>query len=166
MRTRSAVLLSFVLMLVLAIPVSAAPPVVYTGEGEDTYILVNEYGERPCPDFDVYNHVVYSWRSTEYYDNDGNLLRVISHGAGMDNLYNLNNPDVVLSGPYSAVEIYDARTGDWSFPGTYWSITVPGYGTVFKEAGLYKTKTGRLVGIHTSYDPDKMAVFCALLRGS
>jgi len=166
MKTKMIVLLSLVFVLLLAVPVSAAPPVVYTGEIDEAFPIVFEDGSGPCPDFPVYDHNVGTWRFTEYYDNDGVLLKTILHVSGTDNLTNPRNPGVVLSGHYAGTEIYNVRTGEWMAPGTFWSITAPGYGTVLKEAGLYKTANGRLVGIHTSYDPAKMEVLCALLRAN
>ena len=156
------VLLAVLLLtLVAAVPVAAAPPVVDAGSFDEDFA-----DDLPlCPDIVLRDHSVGTYRDTWFYDNQGKLLRYQSSWSGVDNLYNAANPDLVLSGHFSAHYIYNAVTGEESYPGTFWSITVPGYGIVFKEAGLWKSRTDRLVGIHTSLDPEKMALLCSLLGG-
>ena len=159
-----AVLLAVLLLtLVAAVPVAAAPPVVKAGSFDDIFEVADPVPL--CSGIVVMDHSVYTYRDTYYYNNQGQLIRYHSEWSGMDNLYNAANPDFVLSGHFSANYFVNYVTGEESAPGTYWSITVPGYGTVFKEAGLWKSRTDRLVGIHTSLDPEKMALLCSLLGG-
>jgi hypothetical protein len=157
-----AVLLAVLLLtLVAAVPVAAAPPVVDTGSFDEDFA-----DDLPlCPGIVLRDHSVGTYRDTSYFDNQGKLLKYHHSWSGVDNLYNAANPNLVLSGHFSANYFYNAVTGEESAPGTFWSITVPGYGTVFKEAGLWKSRTDRLVGIHTSLDPEKMALLCSLLGG-
>jgi hypothetical protein len=163
MKKLSVLLLIVLLALVAAVPASAAPPVIETGDYDVTYLF--EEATAVC-EFDIWVHAVGSWQLTTFYDNDGNPTGIKSHDRGIDELYRPETPDVKLIGNYTANYFEDWVTGSWSAPGTYWSITVPGYGTVLKEAGLWKVPhPGRLVGIHTSYDPAKMALFCSLLSG-
>jgi hypothetical protein len=157
-----AVLLAVLLLtLVAAVPVAAAPPVVETGSFDDIYEVADPVPL--CPGIVVMNRSVGTYRDTWFYDNQGNLLRYQSSWSGVDNLYNAANPGFKLSGHFSAHYFVNYVTGEESAPGTFWSITVPGYGIVFKEAGLWKSRTDRLVGIHTSLDPEKMALLCSLL---
>jgi hypothetical protein len=161
MRNFAVLLAVLLLTLVAAVPVAAAPPVVDAGSFDDDYA-----DDLPlCPGIVLRDHSVGTYRNTWFYDNEGKLLRYHSEWSGVDNLYNAANPDFVLSGHFSANYFENYVTGEISAPGTYWSITVPGYGTVFKEAGLWKSRTDRLVGIHTSLDPEKMALLCLLLGG-
>jgi hypothetical protein len=155
-------LLVLLFTLAAAVPANAAKPDVEAGYFDDVY-EVND--PPPCPGIVVMNRSVGTYRNTSYYNNQGQLIRYHSSWSGMDNLYNAANPDLVLSGHFSANYFIDYVTGEESAPGTYWSITVPGYGIVFKEAGLWKSRTDRLVGIHTSLDPEKIALLCALLAG-
>jgi hypothetical protein len=50
--------------------------------------------------------------------------------------------------------------------GNVYTLKVRGYAVVFKGAGQWDFSTGKLVGIHTSADPEEMAKFCALLAAS
>lgn len=163
MKRLSVLLLIVLLVSMVAVPAYAAAPVIESGDFDVTYLFVD--ASDACG-FDVWNHVVGSWQLTTYYDSDGNPTGIKSHERGIDQLYRLETPDVKLIGNYTANYFEDWVTGSWSAPGTYWSITVPGYGTVLKEAGLVRfPHPGRLVGIHTSLDPEKMALFCSLLAG-
>ncbi len=45
------------------------------------------------------------------------------------------------------------------------SITIPGYGIVLFEAGRGVFPPGKVVGVHTGGDPEKMAILCAALSG-
>jgi len=163
MKKLSVLLLIVLLALVAAVPASAAPPVIESGDFDVIYL--NEDVSGVCG-FDIYDHAVGSWQFTTFYDNDGNPTGIKSHETGIDQLYRPETPDVILIGHYTANYFEDLVTGSWSAPGTYWSITVPGYGTVLKEAGLLRfPHPGRLVGIHTSLDPAKVALLCSLLSG-
>lgn len=105
-----------------------------------------------------------TWHETSFYDNQGNLVRFRGHYSGTDNLYNPENPDVVLSGPFSVHVESDPRTGEESIFGVAFNITVPGYGAVFHESGR-TFPSGRTVGKHTTFNPEALAEFCAMLAG-
>ena len=91
-------------------------------------------------------------------------MRIFAHFIGTDNLFNPENSNLVLSGPFSMHYSYDARTGEESFFGNRFNITVPGHGALFHESGKM-FPDGRMVGNHTTLNPEALAEFCALLAG-
>jgi hypothetical protein len=158
MKRLAVVLLVLLLTFVFAVPIYAAPPVITSGDFD---VFSDE--EITCPGFTVRDHMVGKWRTTSFYDNQGQLREEFNHYVGTDNLYNKDNPSFVLSGHFSSHDNYNKLTGEYTWEGTSWSIKLPGYGMVIKQAGLYKDSTGRLVGIHTNFDPEAIARLCSLL---
>ena len=161
MKPPFALLLALAFVLLLAVPVSATPPVVETVSAEDDYVA---FDNDPCPGLVIRDHEVYTYTKTSYFDDQGNLVRTQIHAVGTDNLYNPMNPDVVLSGHFVHNFLIDERTGEQTDFGIPYHITVPGYGTVFVEAGRW-FPDGRRVGKQSSGDPKDMEQFCSLLAG-
>jgi hypothetical protein len=160
---RIAVLLALALMLLAAVPVSAAPPVVVTEEAEINYPLTHQ----PCPGFQVWDHEFYTLVTTSYYDGEGVLRRQNLHASGIDNFYNPDNPDRVLSGRFFANGKYDERTGEWYIVGVPFHITVPGYGTVLVRAGRWSGfEEDHLAGKDSFLSPKDMEQFCSYLAGN
>ena len=158
------VILSLVLLLTLAaaIPVFADKPVVETGTLDD---IPWELEYQPCPDLVLMDHEVGIYSVTWHYDREGNLVFLQNDWSGVDHLYNADNPDVVLTGHFSAHYRYNALTGEESITGIMWNITVPGYGTVVVDAGRWVPVTGKYVGKRSWDDPEDMAQLCSLLGG-
>ena len=69
---RIALLLALALILLAAIPVSAAAPVVEYW----VYDVTNVWLDSPC-DFPVWDHEVLDARTTSFYDSDGNLVQYL-----------------------------------------------------------------------------------------
>jgi hypothetical protein len=161
MKPSFALLLATALVLLLAVPVSATPPVVQTGSGDIDYVA---FDSEPCPGIVIRDHEVYTYTITSFFDNQGNLVRTQIHAIGTDNLYNPLNPDVVLSGHFVHNFLIDERTGEQTDFGVPYHITVPGYGTVLVEAGRW-FPDGRSVGKHSFGDPKDLEQFCSLLAG-
>jgi len=163
---RIAVLLALALMLLAAVPVSAAPPVFEAGGDDIDYVI---FDHTICPDLEVHNHEVYTYRSTSWYDSEGNLLRQQMHFEGTDNLYNPLKPDVVLSAHFAGSAHYDARTGESNITGLVAKITVPGYGTVLLRAGRWNQwlyPDGHLAGKDSFDSEEDMEQFCSYLAGN
>jgi len=157
-----ALVLALGITLLVAIPVSAAPPVVYTG-GDD---VDDEVIDSVCPDIVVKNHEVFTYRMMVWTDDNGNTLKVESHFSGIDNFYNPANPDVVLSGSFTGVYHYDARTGKDFTTGVPWHITAPGYGTIRLRAGRWSgLEVEKLSGKDSFLSPTDLAQFCSCLAG-
>lgn len=162
--TRITVALAFVLMLLVAIPVSAAAPIVETGTYEQDYM---PFGPSLCPGIEVWDHEVGTYRMAAFYDNKGNLLEVRTKYSGTDNFYNPANPGVVLSGDYAGTIVYDARTGRTYGYGLAAHITMPGYGTVLLRAGNWSAFHDEQRAGKDSFDSaEDMEQFCSYLAGN
>jgi hypothetical protein len=158
-----AISLALIISLLVAIPVVAAPPVVYTGGDDVDY----EVTDSVCPGIVVRNHEVFTYRMMVWYDNNGNTLKIESHFSGIDTFYNPANPDVVLSGNFTGVYHYDARTGKEFTTGVPWHITAPGYGTIRLRAGRWSgLEVVHLSGKDSFLSPTDSAQFCSCLSGN
>jgi hypothetical protein len=166
MKPAFALPLALVFVLLLVIPVSATAPVIETGTfGGEPYMLFDKTW--PCPGIEIWNDESGTYRQTAYLDNEGNVLRIQIHFLGFDNLYNPANPDVVLTGKFSATADVDLNTGQLVFvSGIPAHITYPGYGTVEVRAGRWLAyPIGHVAGKDSLIDPKDMAQFCPLLAG-
>jgi hypothetical protein len=154
--------LALVFALLIVVPVAADRPVVqvyeWTGNSEMT-------DPRSCAGIEVWDRSVGTTYETSYFDNQGNLRRILTHYTGTDNLYNPLNTGVELSGHFSVHVLYDARTGEETIWGHPYGITVPGYGTVAVVAGRM-FPDGRFVGRNSFADPKDMEQLCSLLAGN
>jgi hypothetical protein len=165
---RSAFVLSLglVLALLVALPVAAAPPVVETGTYDHIWNPFGEFRDGICPGIEVLDHEVGAYRTTSFYDNEGNLLRVQTKYVGTDNLYNPANPGVVLSGHYAASTEYDARTGEVTGQGVPIHVTVPGYGTVMLRAGRWSPWPDHTAGKDSYASSTDLEQLCSCLAGN
>ena len=164
---RPAVVFSFVLVMMLLVvaPVSAGPPVVVTTEYDIDYAA---YDNTLCPGISIHNHEVYTERLTLYYNNKGNLKRIQGHVDGIDNLYNFDNPGVVLSGHFAGNFELDPQTWELlSVTGVLYHITAPGYGTVLVRAGRWEVTypDGHVAGKDSYIDPKDVEQFCSIMAG-
>jgi hypothetical protein len=162
MKAKVVVPLALVFVLLAAVPIYAAPPVIESGRFD--VVSDDEFTCPGSPGFGVSDHMVGLWRTTTFYDREGHQIEQFNHYVGIDNLFNPANPSVVLSGNFSSHDNYNLVTGEYTWEGSSWAIKIPGYGMVIKQAGLYKDSTGRLVGIHTVFDPEALEQRCALLQ--
>lgn len=162
--------LSFVLLFVLvfplliAVPVSAAPPVFESGGfTEDSAV----FDVSPC-DFEVRNYEVASYRQTSYFDNEGNLVRVRLHLSGTDRVYNAENPEFFLTGSYVGNGEVDLETGEIVFATALpWHITAPGYGTVLVRAGRWlRYPDSQFAGRDSFVIASDIAQLCEALGGA
>lgn len=152
-----------VLALALASPVAAAPPVIETGTLVDDYPIWDSL----CPGFVVWDREEISFRWTSYFDNEGNLIKGMTHYTGQDNFYNPANPGVVLCGSFSGIFHWADRKGPIVYAsGLASSITIPGYGAVMLRAGRWDNyPNGHLAGKDSFDEPAAIAAFCAYLAG-
>ncbi len=140
---------------------NAAPLVEYYTWDMD-YMLETQ----PCPGFEVWDHEILTIRITTFFDNDGNVKVIKTHVTdGVDNFYNPERPDFLLSGRFGGNAEIDLQTGNWvNVSGVTANVTVPGYGRVFKFTGHWLVyPTIHLGGLYSLEDPDDMAEFCSLL---
>lgn len=162
MKLAFALPLTLVLALLVVVPAAAAPPVISSGTFENDYLA---FDPSPCPGFDVWNHEVGTYHEIDYYDNQGNLVRVRIHFKGSDYFYNPANPDKVLSGAFSGVTEVDLNTGEFVLSsGLTIHITEPGYGTVMQRVGRWtRYPDAQLGGKNSLLVPSDVEQFCALL---
>jgi hypothetical protein len=154
--------LVLVFALLFVVPVSAAPPVIVTGQIDENY---PPFDPSPCADFLVMDHEVATYRQISYFDNQGNLLRITMHVQGVDSFYNPANPDKVLSGSFSGTLEVDLNTGELVLAsGLAVHITAPGYGMVLQRAGRWlRYPNSQLGGKDSLLVPTDIAQFCSLL---
>ena len=162
MKSAFALPLALVFVLLVGVPVSAAPPVVETGAMEMDYVA---FDPSPCPGTEIRDHEVLTYRMTTYSDKQGRPVRTQIHIEGTDSFYNPANPDVALSGHFTANISINDVTGETSEHGVPYHITVPGYGTVLVRAGLW-FQDGQIAGKNSLLDPKDMVQFCSLLSGN
>lgn len=147
-------------MLGLAPSASASRPIETSG---------SHSGDEPigvdCGTFEVWDDFEFSWSGREFYDNEGNLVRVIEHIRGVDRLYNPVNGKSV-SGSFNNTEIVDPVEGEASVHGSIFRIVLPGLGAVFLDVGRFtinfETGLEFLAGRHDFFDGDTAALCAAL----
>ncbi len=157
--------LVLVFTILFAIPVSAAPPVFFSGVFESNQPA---FETSPCPGIVVFDHEVGAYQATAYVDSQGNWQRVTNHITGTDNFYNPENPDVVISGQFVTTYMLNVLTGAESWRGVPYHITAPGFGTVMVRAGLWSGPgfpDGQIAGRNSFLDPNDIQQFCSLLAG-
>ncbi|HMQ55498.1 MAG TPA: hypothetical protein PKD98_25675 [Anaerolineae bacterium] len=134
-------ILPLVLLLILmaAVAVHADRPEVFQDEDieEDFQVVAcTDSGH----DFEVWDHLVGHQNAKGYFDNEGNLVKVIWKFQGVDHLYNRSRPDYIAKGPFNlTAHVYPHP--DWSITienvvGVWWNIQLPGKGAVYHESGL------------------------------
>jgi hypothetical protein len=118
-----------------------------------------------CGTFEVWDDSELNWHGREFYDDDGNLVRVVEHIWGVDRLYNpLTGTSV--SGRFNNSEVVDLVNGGITENGSIFKIIVPGAGAVFLDVGKFiisfETGLEFLAGRHDFFDGD-VAALCAVL---
>jgi hypothetical protein len=160
-KQRYVIPLVFVVFLLATGTASAGQPVVNRGEWTWHW----EYNPSPCA-FPVVEDSVGRYQETYFFDNAGSFIKWTGHAMGTGSISAPGTSTVVLTGPVSMHEEWNEVTQTFTARGLDMAITVPGYGTVFFEAGRL-LPDGRIVGNHTFTfnDAEKMAVLCGLLAG-
>jgi hypothetical protein len=164
MKRSVALPLALVLMLALAAPALAVPPVVYTGTFDEDYMA--SYLQ-PCPGIEVWTHEVLTFRQTVYFDNEGNVESVKVHFIGTDTFHTPANPGVELTGKFSATAEVDLETGEYiNARGLPVHINIPGYGGVLMWAGFWsRYPDSHDAGLDTLQNPEDREAFCSFLSG-
>jgi len=122
----------------------AAPPIT------DSYDLSVDHGVMAsCGDFDIIVDGTGSAQVTTYFDRLGNPIRVTMHGLYSGTLTNSGSGFFLVDSPSVANISVDLAAQTEMHVGPYFSVTVPGVGNVFFDAG-------RLV-----YDGSGLPIFIA-----
>jgi hypothetical protein len=142
-----------------------------TGAGADGPVETSgsEFGDEPtgidCGTFEVWDDYELHWRGVEFYDDGGNVVRVVEHIWGVDRLYNPVTGTSV-SGVFNNSEVVDLVNGRITENGSIFKIIVPGAGAVFIDVGKFiidfETGLEFLAGRHDFFDGDT-AGLCAVL---
>jgi hypothetical protein len=109
----------------------AVPPVQIAGSIQGNDPIAD------CGSFEVWDEFTLSWRGTEHYDQDGNIVRVVEHVWGVDRLYNPDNGKSLDPATFNQGEAVDLVEGQVKVSGVVFRITVPGSGAVFLDVGRY-----------------------------
>jgi hypothetical protein len=128
-----------------------------------------EFGDEPigvdCGTFEVWDDFELNWRGQEFYDDDGNVVRVVEHIWGVDRLYNPES-GASVSGTFSNSETVDLVNGQITENGSIFRIVLPGAGAVFLDVGKFVLRFGEgvvfLAGRHDFFEGDTEALCAAL----
>jgi hypothetical protein len=161
MKAKVVVPLALMFLLLAAVPVYAAPPVIETGEINFDLPVYECSGS---PGFLILDHAIGTFRSTSYYDKNGALLRTVVKSIGTDNLHK-EGSNVALTGHFTSIDTYNGDGARISTTGTFLSITIPPYGKVVQIAGRVDYVKGTFAGVDTS-SPETWAVICGALAGN
>ena len=159
------VLIGLTLCLIFPLTASAAKPV----SGGDSFFFEAD----PlifCGDFWILDDTLmdYSWR--EFYDKDGEFVRAAERCSFDDDLYHGGYPDGIhLLGNAQANHQWYVQDGEirHKITGLPIGITVPGYGTLFFDAGQFILVDEELVfvaGKNQDWIQQDFDAICAYFR--
>ena len=89
-----------------------------------------------CGAFDLRDRFVFDFNGKLFFDEDGNVIRVVEHVGGSDTFYNSVTGESV-TGTINSGETVDLVNGTVTQSGTVGRITVPGQGAFFFDVGKY-----------------------------
>lgn len=128
------VILAIALLMATFGPAFAGAPFVWTAHYEDKNTYVGT-----CDGFRVLDSYVTDWTIFDYYDSEGNLDRQVGHVKASGMLYNSKNPENFITYNTNTYKhIYEGgykKADSDTIVGTYYKLTVPGYGDIFLEVG-------------------------------
>ena len=129
-RTATAVVLGLAVMLAIAAAASADTPVTTSGTGTGDVFLAD------CGDFDLRDRFTFEENGKMFFDDEGNLTRIVEHVGGSDTFYN-SVTGTSVTGTINSGETVDFVNGTVTQNGTIGRITVPGQGAFFFDVGKY-----------------------------
>lgn len=114
-------------------------------------------GDCADPAFEVWEYVLYEVKGKDYFNKNGEWVKTKWHWTVEGWIFNLDDP-FNLALPYKNsvyTEHYDVETDEDRFTGLWAVVTVPGYGSVFLDAGVVTFVGGEIVfeaGKHQWFD--------------
>jgi hypothetical protein len=129
-RTAIAAVLGLAVMLVISPAASATTPVHISGTETNDLFLAD------CGAFDLRDSFTTDSEGTLFFDDDGNVIRVVEHVGGSDTFYNSVTGKSV-TGTINSGEIVDLVNGTVTQNGTIGRLTVPGEGAFFFDVGKF-----------------------------
>jgi hypothetical protein len=159
-RTATAVVLGWAVMLAISPAASADPPVTTAGtEGDDVFLA-------DCGDFDLRDRFTFEWKGKMFFDDEGNLTRIVEHVGGSDTFYN-SVTGASVTGTINSGETVDFVNGTVTQNGATGRITVPGEGAFFFDVGKYVIDFEEglvfLAGSHHAFFEEDYSRLCELL---
>jgi hypothetical protein len=159
-RTVLVLVFGLVAALASASAVMADTPVTTSGVTTDDVFLAD------CGAFDLRDRFVFDWNGKLFFDEDGNLTRVVEHVGGSDTFYNSVTAESV-TGTINSGETVDLVNGTVTQSGTVGRITVPGQGAFFFDVGKYiidfEDGLAFLAGRHHAFFEGDYSRLCELL---
>ena len=159
-RTATAVVLGLAVTLAMSAAASAGPPVTTSGTVTDDVFLAD------CGAFDLRDRVAFEWNGKMFFDDEGNLTRIVEHVGGSDTIYNSVTGKSV-TGTINSGETVDFVTGTVTQNGAVGRITVPGEGAFFFDVGKYIIDFEKglvfVAGSHHAFFEEDYAPLCELL---
>lgn len=159
-RTRIAVVLGLAVMLAGSPAAFADTPVTTSGTETGDEFLAD------CGAFDLRDRFVFDWVGKLFFDDDGNLTRIVEHVGGSDTFYNSVTGESV-TGTINSGETVDFVKGTVTQNGTLGRITVPGEGAFFFDVGKYvidfEVGLVFLAGSHHAFFEEDYSRLCELL---
>ena len=157
---------------VLAMAVVCLAGLVMTAEGRapivdvESFTAVNELVAN-CGDFQILLNGSGTTRTTVYFDRDDNPVRLTFQGRASNTLSNSVTGNYLVDAPSVANIFVDLVAQTETNVGAFFTITVPGYGTLLMDTGrIVLDDQGNptfIAGIH--FPPDQQFdILCDALR--
>jgi hypothetical protein len=153
-------------MLALAGTASAIAPTTETLEPvtDDVFLI-------DCGDFDIRDDYVQEGTATNFYDRNGELVRIRYHFTYVDRFYNSETGKEYTATTANTIDFEDLQSGQLDAMGLEYQLTIPGVGLVVLDAGkliydaeenlIFESGQHQILG--SNPDTEK---FCEALEGS
>ena len=139
---------------------AGTPPVTTSGVTTGDDFLAD------CGAFDLRDRLVFEVNGKLFFDEDGNLTRIVEHVGGSDTFYNSVTGESV-TGTINSGETVDLVNGTVTQNGTVGRITVPGEGAFFFDVGKFvidfEDGLVFLAGRHHAFFEEDYSRLCELL---
>ena len=159
-RTATAVVLGLAVMLAISPAASADTPVTISSTGAGDVFLAD------CGDFDLRDGFTFEENGKMFFDDEGNLTRIVEHVGGSDTFYN-SVTGTSVTGTINSGETVDFVDGTVTQNGAVGRITVPGEGAFFFDVGKYIIDFEKglvfVAGSHHAFFEEDYARLCELL---
>jgi hypothetical protein len=146
-------------LFVIASPAAAVKPQPFFEEFEDSFT------DTESCSFPVEVRFVGTIRGLEFFDREGNLVRVQAHGKDVGTATNPANGKTA-SGVDNWLDVFDVESGEFATLGLFFHLNVPGAGVVLLDAGHIRFDADgnvvHLAGPHQVFEGD-FAALCAAL---
>ncbi len=160
LRTIAGLVLGLAATLAIVSAARADTPVTTSGVITDDAFLAD------CGAFDLRDSFVFDWNGKLFFDEDGDLTRIVEHVGGSDTFYNSVTGESV-TGTINSGETVDFVAGTVTQNGTVGRITVPGEGAFFFDVGKYVIDFEEglvfLAGSHHAFFEGDYSRLCELL---